>query len=67
MKSDKWNISKALVLGAAIGFAYTTVSQVTQGLSVANIGELIGLAIGGATGGALLFGVVTLVRNAFVK
>lgn len=66
-KPEKWKMEKALCWGFVIGAVYI--------VALAFLGEdmgdtwdaLLASTLGGAIGGAALFGVVAMIRNFFVK
>lgn len=64
--TSKWNMNKALILGAACGGVYTIATLIIEDVG-STAAYQMGRVIGGLIGGAFLFGLVTALRNAFVK
>jgi hypothetical protein len=62
MLKTKWNVKRAVGWGAAIGALW-----MAFGSSIGNVGFHIQYVFGGAVGGAVLFGLVAVVRNLTVR
>ena len=57
---SRWNPLKAAGIGAAVGVLYLAVT----GDIGSSSDEILGSIIGGAFGGAFMFGIVAVIRNA---
>lgn len=65
---NKWNVLKVMMIGVICSPIMLIGSSLLRGEAIpTQPAELVGLIIGGMVGGALLFGIVALIRNAFVR
>lgn len=62
----KWSIRNASIWGATLGVAYILATTLYRGAPRLPA-EWVGLLIGGAIGGVILFVVVAAIRNAFAR
>lgn len=62
MKPKAWSMSTSLINGAVCGAIYGAIQLFLDPVA-ARPSEMVGFAVGTAVGGALLFGIVALIRN----
>lgn len=62
----KWSIRNASIWGATLGVAYISATTLYRGVPRLPA-EWIGLLIGGAMGGIILFAIVAAIRNYFAR
>ena len=73
MLKPKWNVLRLMTYGFAIGAVlalFQTLMEQGKAMNFSNpevIANLVGTAIGGAVGGALIIGAIALVRNLFAR
>jgi hypothetical protein len=63
-ETSKWNPIKSLVYGALAGVSLTILSGITGEHIGSNSSEVMGSLLGASIGGAALFGIVAVIRNA---
>lgn len=71
MQNHKWNPIKAAAIGVVVS-PLGLMAQMLMGNTAVpnpadNAGYYVGLIVGGMIGGALLFGLVAVLRNALVR
>lgn len=68
MTSRKWSVPKAAGLGALAGVLLSIYNAVNEGqFGTAPPSFFVGLFVGGAVTGAVLFALAAVVRNLFAK
>lgn len=61
---QKWKTGRVALAGAVAGMVYAAAQGATGASAPQGGAHLVGLVAGGAIGGALIFGVVAVIRNA---
>lgn len=62
MKPKPWSMSNAFIYGAVFGAIYIAIKLTLDPVGT-RPAEMVGMGVGGAIGGAMLFGLVAWIRN----
>lgn len=66
--NGKWDVKKVMLIGVGVSPLFLIGSSLLNGEQLpTNPSELIGLVLGGMIGGALLFGLIAVIRNLFSR